>query len=342
MSYPKVSIIILNWNGWEDTIECLESLYQINYPNENVFFVDPLLQKDGNGYYDVIVVDNGSEDKSLEKIRLYLGGNMKVISRYFDYSCDNKPIKFLEYTREEIEMDEFNYENSSKNLIIIKNSRNCGFAEGNNSAIRYALKALDPDYVLLLNNDTVVDKDFLGNMIEFAVSNDTIGIVGPKVFCYDNPDKVQHSTLFKLPYQKKTDTVVGCSMLIKKDVIKDVGLLDEEYFAYFEENDFCIRAKRAGYKIICVQNSKIWHKGAGSTGGGFNSVVAYYKTRNKILIARKNFSTCHQILSIPNIIGFVIYHAITALYERKFNVISAMVKGVMWHFNWSSVKDQFK
>ena len=83
---PKVSIIILNWNGWKDTIECLESLYQIAYPN-----------------YDVIVVDNGSEDDSIEKIKEYAEGKIKVESKFFEYSPENKPIKIVEYTRKEAE-----------------------------------------------------------------------------------------------------------------------------------------------------------------------------------------------------------------------------------------------
>ena len=86
MNYPKVSIIILNWNGWKDTVECLESLYQITYPN-----------------YDVIVVDNGSEDESIEKIKRYCKGEIKVESKFFDYLPTNKPIKIIEYTREEAE-----------------------------------------------------------------------------------------------------------------------------------------------------------------------------------------------------------------------------------------------
>ena len=86
MISPKVSIIILNWNGWEDTIECLESLYQITYPN-----------------YDVIVVDNGSEDDSIEKIKEYAEGKVRVESKFFEYDSRNKPIKIMEYTRGEAE-----------------------------------------------------------------------------------------------------------------------------------------------------------------------------------------------------------------------------------------------
>ncbi|MFV9677706.1 MAG: glycosyltransferase family 2 protein [Methanosarcinales archaeon] len=82
----KVSIIILNWNGWQDTIECLESVYQITYPR-----------------YDVIVLDNGSGDESIEKINEYCKGKIEVESKFFEYSSENKPIKIIEYTREDAE-----------------------------------------------------------------------------------------------------------------------------------------------------------------------------------------------------------------------------------------------
>jgi len=117
---PKVSIIILNWNGWKDTIECLESLYQITYPN-----------------YDVILVDNGSEDESIEKIKEYCEGKIMVESKFFKYDPSNKPIKIIEYTREEAEGGggkEKKITNlpSDKKMILIKNEKNYGFAEGNN------------------------------------------------------------------------------------------------------------------------------------------------------------------------------------------------------------------
>ena len=75
---PHVSIIILNWNGWKDTVECLESLYQINYPN-----------------YDVILVDNNSEDDSLEKLREYCSGSFRPESKFFNYEASNKPIELV-------------------------------------------------------------------------------------------------------------------------------------------------------------------------------------------------------------------------------------------------------
>src|ERR1700690_2923308 len=139
---PKVSVIILNWNGWKDTIECLESLYQIDYPN-----------------YDIILVDNHSEDDSIQKIRDYCEGKIRPKSTFYNYNQENKPIQIFEYTQKEIEKDlqtnkSKGYQDlsSDKKLILIKNDKNYGFAEGNNVGIRYSLKTLNPQYILLLNN----------------------------------------------------------------------------------------------------------------------------------------------------------------------------------------------
>jgi len=139
---PKVAIIILNWYGWKDTIECLESIYQIDYPK-----------------YDIIVIDNGSEDESIEKIKQYCNGKLDVKSDFFTNSTKNKPIKIFEYNRKDIEtaLKEKEIENlpSNRKIILIKNEDNYGFAEGNNIGMRYAIKSLNPDYILLLNNTRI-------------------------------------------------------------------------------------------------------------------------------------------------------------------------------------------
>ncbi len=133
---PRVSIIILNWNGWRDTIECLESVFQIDYPN-----------------YYVIIVDNGSENESLVKIKDFCLGKIQNPSSLFKYSLDNKPVKVLDYTRQDAESgggneDLISYLPSNKRLILIKNEKNYGFSEGNNIAIRYALNALNSEVLL--------------------------------------------------------------------------------------------------------------------------------------------------------------------------------------------------
>ena len=262
---PRVSIITLNWNGWEDTLECLESLYRITYPN-----------------YDVIVVDNNSKDESIEKIKEYAEGKIEVVSKYIKYNLDNKPIEIVEYTREETEVvgdkEKKIVDLASKNkIILIKNEMNYGFAEGNNIGMEYALKILDPDYVLLLNNDTIVDSEFLEKLVMVAESNNKIGIVGGKIHIYGTNIFDSAGSLYtnigygksrghleedKGQYNKQEEIamVTACCSLIRKEILEQTFLFDPLFFLYYEEVDFNIRARGLGYLIIYTPYSLIWHK----------------------------------------------------------------------------------
>ena len=168
---PSVAIIILNWNGWADTVECLESVYQINYPN-----------------YHVVVVDNHSSDDSIEKINDYALGKLEIKSNFFKYDPTNKPIETIQYNRVNWEIKENS--NTNKQLILIKNEINYGFAEGNNIGIKFALNNYNTDYILLLNNDSVVDEDFLRTLVQEGEKNNKIGLLGPKMYYYDNPNVI--------------------------------------------------------------------------------------------------------------------------------------------------------
>jgi len=244
---PKVSIIVLNWNGLEDTIECMESLSKITYPN-----------------YDVIVVDNGSEGNDVGVLRDRFGGYIQ----------------------------------------IIENDKNYGFAEGNNIGMRHALKG-EAEYVLLLNNDTIVAPDFLAELIRVAESAARIGILGPKVYFYHEPNRIWFAggriSLFatssvqgyrqvdKGQFDKvdRVDFVTGSCMLIKRTVLETIGLLDPLYFFAFEDVDLCLRSIRAGLINVFVPNSKIWHKVYRS--GARDTYGTYYHTwKSTIIFARKH------------------------------------------------------
>ncbi|MDD3985377.1 MAG: glycosyltransferase family 2 protein, partial [Methanobacterium sp.] len=267
---PQVTVVLLNWNGWKDTIECLESFYQIDYPN-----------------YDIILVDNNSDDDSIERITAYCKAQIKPISKFYSYNSDNKPIKIFEFNKKEAETEkclESNYNSlsSDRRLIIIKNDKNYGFAEGNNIGIRYALKSLNPKYVLLLNNDTVVDSHFLTELVKTGESNDKIAVVGPKTFFYDfngknnviwsvggvidlsrypgyhdiemghnNPPIDDNSTM-------EVGWVSGAIMLIKTAMLPG-KLLNSEFFFGCEDSDICIEMDQKGYKMITNLNSIVWH-----------------------------------------------------------------------------------
>lgn len=278
----RVSIIILNWNGWKDTIECLESLYRINYSN-----------------YEVIVVDNDSSNDSVEMLKKWAKGKEKISSPYFKYSKKNKPIKYFEYSKEELDTEQYlkgkkklDSLPSDKKLFILRNDKNYGFAEGNNIAIRQVIIENNSSYILLLNNDTVVDKDFLKELIYSISKNNSIGIVGPKILNYYNKNieflggkrtftlsAIKHLHYSNNPY---VDFLTGCCMLFKMCDIKKIGLFDNRYFCYFEDADLCERFKNNGKKLFVEEKSIIYHKITKSSHGR-NEFLEYLYQRNRII-----------------------------------------------------------
>jgi len=295
MTHRKVSIIILNWNGLEDTVECLESLGKITYPN-----------------YEVIVVDNASE-----------GDDVRILSeRFGDY------------------------------VYIIENEENYGFAEGNNIGIRYALSS-NADYVLLLNNDTVVHPDFLSELVREAVTYKNVGIAGPTMYYYDQQEKVCVTANFinywtgnlfsrrrgeidleQVEGAVEVDWVGGFCMLISRNVLLTAGLLDARFFFYYDDPDICIRAARQGFRILYVTGSKVWHKLATrlafrkkkSTSYGLH---AYSLVRNRFILMQKHWSgpqlvtssICY-VASWPKL--FVDY----LIYYRQGAMLTRFVQGV--------------
>jgi GT2 family glycosyltransferase len=263
MTKSLVTIILLNWNGYEDTLEALESLYQIDYPN-----------------YNVIVVDNHSTNDSIEKITEYAKGNISVETQYTKY-VDNKPIELTHLKEDELRKVDYTSGNDKKKLLLIENYENYGFAMGNNIAIDYTLKYDNPEYVLLLNNDTIVDKDFLKNMMDVADNDESIGIIGPKFYYYDYNNSHEqiwcigsvvdldhfpghHSIMQEEGYDLtqrviECDWVSGAGLLIKKDAIPE-GYLDTDFFFGCEDVDLAIQVKNKGYKVVTVTDSIIWHK----------------------------------------------------------------------------------
>jgi len=238
-NFPKVAIIILNWNGWKDTIECLESVLRIDYPN-----------------YQVIVVDNGSSDDSAEHIR-----------------------------------------EAYPSVKLLETGKNLGWSGGNNVGIKYALRN-GSDYILVLNNDTVVRKDFLKPLVKTAQSGPDIGIVGGKIMCYDDPSRIECTwnehkwgigpikigkdeiDLGQYDNTKLVQDIMGAMMLVKADVFLEVGFFDELYFLYVDESDFCYRVKDK-FKIIYEPRSVVLHKGS-KTSGKESPVSLYYSRRNTL------------------------------------------------------------
>lgn len=324
---PLVSIVVLNWNGWQDTLECLESIYRINYPN-----------------YRVILVDNHSKDQSLKKIREYSQGKITVQSKFFTYNPKNKPINVRELTNRETEKpspEKDNLDSGGTNrpstLTLIKNDVNYGFALGNNIAIKYTLKKHRPDYIFLLNNDTVVDPDFLDKLIQTAEEDPQIGVVGPLIYYYDANGKTDvvanlggMINLKEYPgYYDLTETsnledytgkqIIECewvsgAALLLKSRDNPIKVLNDKLFFGCEDIDLALNLKEYGYKSVVVLDSHIWHKEAVSrrkrSEGGAKRAMMEIKSNLTFLKAHND----HYYLYLPHYLIqiFVLYVKVIA------------------------------
>lgn len=259
-----VSIIILNWNGWKDTINCLESVFQINYP-----------------HYHVIVIDNGSQDDSIEKIRDFCRGTLTTNSTFFTYNSHNKPISLIEISGLEFEQsttgcgDALIYQ--EKALILVKNPDNLGFSRANNIGMKYAIRNLGADYVLLLNNDTIVNKDSLNLLIDVALTDEKIGICSPKVLKMYDPriiDSTGHVFFFGIivdrgkekidqgQYDHQTNVIgaIAAAALYKKQMLQEIGLFNEAYVTMYEDADLSWRAYNSRWRAKFVPDAIVYHK----------------------------------------------------------------------------------
>ena len=243
---PAITGIILNWNGAQDTLACLESLTDVSYP-----------------HFAILIVDNGSTDDSV-----------KVIQTAFP------------------------------DIELVETGENLGFAGGNNVGLRHAL-AMNADYALLLNNDTVVDPDFIEQLVTVAQENDRIGVVGPTIYYHSRPNTIWSAGgaidwrrgwtwMVGLDEQDKgqfgstprpVDFVTGCALMISRRALESAGLLDERFFMYYEETEWCVRVARAGFEIRHVPTARIWHKIA-PQAQAVSPFVHYYMTRNRLLFLK--------------------------------------------------------
>jgi hypothetical protein len=247
-------IIILNWNGYRDTIECVESCRRLQHPARRI-----------------LVVDNGSTDGSERVLR----------DRWTD-------VNFLQ------------------------TGANLGYSGGNNVGIRYALDR-GAAYVWLLNNDARVAPDCLTHMVESVSDDRQVGIVGGKIYCLDRPNVIWSAggTLdlaaggaarhigenredqggYDAP--ACVDYVPGCSMLVRRETFSSIGLLDENYFLYFEDVDFCLRARTEGWTVRYEPRAKAWHREGSRKHGLFSATFIYYFLRNRLYLM-KRFAPRHM------------------------------------------------
>jgi GT2 family glycosyltransferase len=241
MKKPYVCGIIVNWNRKEDIIKCIKSLKKINY--------------DG---FDILVVDNASADGSVEAIK-------------------------KEFT----------------DVEIMENKENLGGSGGFNKGISHALEKDKYDYLWLLDNDIIVSSESLNELLKAFSTDNKIAVAGSMILRMDQPETLQElgayindkefkrvANLRDFPVSKiskkiiDVDYVAACSLLVDVKKLKKVGLMDTDYFLYFDDVEWCTRFKSAGYRVVAVSNSKIWHKEGGRNRK--NNLPVYYIWRNKL------------------------------------------------------------
>lgn len=270
---PNVGIVISNYNGWQDTVQCLESLQKQTYRD-----------------FEIILLDDASTNDSVQQLQKHL----------------------------------------TENTVFLPQEANSGFAAVNNVGMRRAL-ADGCDWVLLLNNDTVVAPDFL----EMLLRETPAGAVScPKMLFLDPPDeiwfaggeldratgKVKHLGGHEkdgpaFAEKKQVSFITFCCVLLPRQVVEEVGFLDETLFMYCEDVDYCIRLADAGVPLWFLPDAKIWHKAGGSAGG---MLSVYYITRNTLYLTCKGKSALQiRARTLPVLISGAARYALTKLLGRK-------------------------
>lgn len=296
---PRLAVIIINWNRWTDTLECLESLMRTDQPVR------------------IVVIDNASSDDSLERIRAWASGGddwetpAGPLGRLTRPPL-RKPIPIHELTDEEA----LTARPGRELLTIIKSSENRGFAGGNNLAMRHALNDPAVAYCWCLNNDTVVEPDAPRALVARMDATHKVGMCGTQVRFYHRPGTWQqlNGSRFKLltgqssgiganqpvtrPFDPKkvaqdTDFVLGASIAVSRAFLETVGYMEESYFLYFEEMDWSVR-NRGRFVIAFAHGAVIYHKEGGSIGssgkrGQRSETAEYYLLRSRLKFYRRNF-----------------------------------------------------
>lgn len=295
--------MLLNWNGEEDTIECLDSLKSLNYPD-----------------FEVFLVDNDSCENSVNSILNYLDND-----EYYNYVLVEKK-----------HLDTF-VRTDDSNLIFILNDSNAGFAGGNNVALNYVKDNYPSGYVMLLNNDTIVTDDLLDALVEKFNESDDIGFVGAKHYYYHDRNTLQtvggglidlvHGECMAVTEFGKYDEfdfLTGSCVFMSCDVLRDVGVMSEDYFMYWEDVDWSTRARLKGYKLKISDTGCIYHK----EGASIKSLSRiYYHTRNRILYMKRNTNGLTYHKFIIYIFLYVMKESVTNIHKNK-QYSHTLIKGL--------------
>jgi GT2 family glycosyltransferase len=272
----RVAVVVLNWNGWEDSLACLGSL----------------TSSVKQGIARLIIVDNASTDGSADRIRDWLEAN----------NCGPSDVY-----ESDLVAGRATENRTDSNYVLIRARRNGGYSVGNNLGIRWALKSIETEYVFLLNNDTVIDPDSIARLAACADSDETIGIVGSTLVEGPGSRRIAGGNRFNLLLTTSTpviaksasrdvqiDFVTGAAQFIRASSLRKVGILSEDYFLYFEELDLTRRITKAGYRIAWCPEATVYHTpgrstGSRSPGNRKKSALAEYHSNLSCLIFMRKF-----------------------------------------------------
>jgi GT2 family glycosyltransferase len=283
-----VAAVVLAHNGRADTLSCLASLQRASWRA-----------------LTVILVDNGSLDGTAEAV-------------HAQYPA----------------------------VRVLRQEKNLGFAEGNNVGIRLALQ-LHADYIFLLNNDTTIAADAIARCVAAARLHADVGAICPLIYFAQPPNLIWYAgAIFDpsrahsgrmLGYREldrgqfasahETARATGAAVLVPRQVLEEVGLLDRELFFLYEDVDWSLRATQAGYRIYVVPDARVWHRVSASAGGEHSATIAYYDTRNHIVICRR-YAPMRGGAALRREIGIVAVHLAGARRaRRKLEYVRAVLAG---------------
>lgn len=288
MNQPSVAIVVLNWRKPTETLACLASLSHITYPNARI-----------------IVVDNGSGDDSVPLIHQH-----------------------------------------APELEVLKTGANLGYAGGNNVGVRYALDH-GADAVLILNNDILVEPGFLEPLLDAALPpaapaivtaavcemarRDVIWALGAEINWRDGSPVRLHSGEPYAIWQGVPPFLVGyaagSAMLAPRSIWETVGLIDEHYFLYYEEADWCMQARRAGFPVLAVPDSAVWHEVEAQQGRG-SPAVTYYMARNTLWFLRRNLPAKQRRTAMARVVVREHWHMLGDLKNGQATRALARLQGL--------------
>jgi GT2 family glycosyltransferase len=300
--WPRVAVIVVNWNGWHHTIECLESFFRIDYPD-----------------YEVIVCDNGSRDGSLDRLKAWAEGRLDIIVplaaelRALSFPPCPKPIAYRHYDLDgQARLPD--PAQAAHRLTMVNCRKNLGFAGATNVALRCLMSHGGFEYFWLLNNDTVVRPDALRHLIARMRGRPDAGICGSTLLCYNAPQTVQalggakynwwlgvpvhlgegasaSAPVVTCRVEAQMSYVLGASLLVSAAFVQEIGFLSEDYFLYFEELDWATRA-RGRFALAYALESIVYHKEGAAIGSSSDSrrrsaLSDFFHIRGRLRFTRK-------------------------------------------------------